>query len=253
MLEVSYKNPDGQPAEPVMPIIPVSQAHIPIAFWAEEDRPREKFAIKGRSSLTDTELLAILIETGHSSDSAIDLARRILQYWSGNLDQIGKQPLPELTRFKGIGMAKAIKILAALELGRRRKENTDTKKGVYLTYSAEVYEEMRPIFEDLVHEEFWLLCVNSVGRLTGKKLLSRGGMTSTTTDPKIIYKEAIALSACSIIICHNHPSGVARPSKQDKKFTYKLRDAGKLLDIALVDHLIFTDKGYYSFKDEEEL
>lgn len=222
---------------------------VGIKSWAEEDRPREKLMEKGRHALTEAELIAILIASGSKNETAVELSKRILGSVSNDLNDLGKLSINELIRFKGIGEAKAISIVAALELGRRRKETKITKREK-ITTSKDVYEIMRPSMMDLPHEEFWLLMLNRSNSVIKKEMVSRGGITGTIVDSKLIFKTALENYACSIIICHNHPSGNLKPSEQDIKITKNIKEAGKIMEIQLLDHLIITENGFYSFADE---
>ena len=220
-----------------------------IKSWAEEDRPREKLMEKGRHALTEAELIAILIASGSRNETAVELSKRILTSVSNDLNDLGKLSVKELMKFKGIGEAKAISIVAALELGRRRKE-TKISKREKITTSKDVYEIMRPSMMDLPHEEFWLLMLNRANSVIKKELISRGGVAGTVVDSKLIFKTAIENYACSIIICHNHPSGNCKPSEQDIKITKNIKEAGKIMEIQLLDHLIVAENSFYSFADE---
>lgn len=220
-----------------------------ILSWAEEDRPREKLLLKGRTTLTDAELLGILIGSGTRALSAVDVCRLILQGSENDLNQLAKLSVKDLQQFKGIGEAKAITIVAALELGRRRKE-TPVVKRPKITSSQDAYDAIKPELWDLPHEEFWLLLLNRANQVVRKERCSTGGVAGTVTDPKIIFKAALQHLASSIILVHNHPSGNLKPSEADLRLTKKLKEAGALLDIPVLDHLIFADGGYYSFADE---
>ncbi len=222
---------------------------ITIKLWAEEDRPREKLTMLGRRSLSDAELLAILIGSGSRSESAVELSKRILYGCDKDLNQLAKLSVSELSRFKGIGVAKAISIIAALELGRRRKDIV-TAGPVQISTSIDVYELIAPQFKDLNHEEFWILLLNRANRVTSKHLISKGGQAGTIADPKIIFNIALENHAASIILAHNHPSGNLKPSHSDLELTKKLRSAGQFLDLPVLDHLIITDHGFLSFSDE---
>jgi DNA repair protein RadC len=222
--------------------------NITIKSWAEEDRPREKLLNKGRQSLTDAELIALLIRSGSKKETAVDLSKRILKKSGNNLNALAKLTVNDLIKFKGIGEAKAISIIAALEVGRRRKEGEKTKREK-ITLSNDAYELMKPIFIDLPHEEFWILLLSRSNHVIKKELISRGGIAGTVVDAKIIFKSAIENLANAIILCHNHPSGNTRPSDADIKLTKNLKEAGMLLDILVLDHVIVTDNGYYSFAD----
>ena len=223
--------------------------NIPITAWAEDDRPREKLMNKGRQVLSDAELIAILIASGNTTETAVELSKRILNSVNNNLNELSKLSITNLTTFKGIGEAKAISIIAALELGRRRKE-TEIIKSEKLTTSASVYKFFRPLFLDLPHEEFWVLFLNRSNGIIKKELISRGGVAGTFVDTKIIFKAAIENLASSIILCHNHPSDNNKPSEQDIQLTKKIKEAGRLLEIPVLDHLIVCESGYFSFADE---
>lgn len=223
--------------------------HLQITRWAEEDRPREKLLLKGKMALSDAELIAILIGSGTVSISAVDLAKQILKSVDNNLNNLAKLSIKDLKKFKGIGEAKAIAIISALELGRRRKESEPTKKP-RITSSKNVYDIIAPHLMDLEHEEFWIMMLNKANVVIKKEQISSGGVSGTIADPKIIFKRAVESLASSIILIHNHPSGNLKPSQADVSLTRKLKDGGKLLDIPVLDHLIFTDHDYYSFADE---
>ncbi|RNL54158.1 RadC family protein [Pedobacter jejuensis] len=222
---------------------------IGIKLWAEEDRPREKLLLNGRRFLTDAELIAILIGSGNKNETAVDLSKRILSYYENNLTKLGRASITDLSKFKGIGEAKAISIVAALELGLRRKENVEEEL-VQVTASTDVYKYLQHTFAHLNHEEFWILLLNSANKIMGKHLISKGGQAATVVDPKIIFKVAIENSAAYIILAHNHPSGNLKPSESDNKLTRNLIAAGNMLELKIVDHLIFTDREFFSYKDE---
>lgn len=222
---------------------------ISIKSWAEEDRPREKLLAQGRRVLSDAELVAILIGSGSANESAVDLSKRILNHFSADLNLLGKGSVNDLCQFKGIGEAKAITIIAAMELGRRRKE-TEHKEADKIGGSKDVFNLLHRYFNDLNHEEFWILLLNRANKVLSRQLISKGGQAGTIADPKIIFQIALENHASSIILAHNHPSGNLKPSQADLDLTRKLCAAGKLLDIAVPDHLIFTDKRYFSFADE---
>jgi DNA repair protein RadC len=225
--------------------------NLTIKQWLVEDRPREKLLSKGISSLSDTELLAILISTGTKNFSAIDLARQILQSAGNNLHLLGKQPVNELMKINGIGEAKAITIVAALELGRRRKRIDNERQE--FSNSKSVFDLMQPILGDLPHEEFWILYLNRANYLIEKECISIGGTSGTVTDVKIIVKHALEKLAQAAILVHNHPSGNIKPSVNDKNITKKLQQAFVYFDIALIDHMIIGDTKYLSFADESLL
>jgi DNA repair protein RadC len=220
-----------------------------IKSWAEEDRPREKMMEKGRHVLTEAELIAILIGSGSRDETAVELSKRILSSVGNNLNDLGKLNIHDLTRFKGIGEAKAVSVIAAMELGRRRKE-TEVVKRNKITSSKDVFDILNPILIDLPFEEFWLLILNRANLVIKKEMISRGGVSGTVVDTKIIFKVAIENYASSIIICHNHPSGNLKPSEADIRITKNIKEAGKLMEIPLLDHLIVAETGFYSFADE---
>ena len=227
---------------------------LAINFWAEEDRPREKMLAQGRRALSDAELIAILIGSGSKNESAVELSRRILAESNNDLNKLATFSIKDLTngRFKGIGEAKAISIIAALELGRRRKETT-TQERPQITSSKDAFQLMAPFYSDLNHEEFWIILLNTANRVIGKHKLSKGGRAGTVVDVKILFEEVLSYKATSVILTHNHPSGNLKPSDQDRVLTKRISEAGKLLDIKILDHLIFSDTSYYSFSDEGEL
>jgi DNA repair protein RadC len=222
---------------------------LTIKSWAEEDRPREKLMLKGQHSLSDAELLAILISSGNAEETAVELSQRILKQAGNNLFQLSRMNIKELMEFKGIGEAKAITIAAALELGRRRKE-TEAPKRERIISSKEVVDIFKPLLGDHLHEEFWILFLNRANMIISKKQISSGGMAGTVVDPKIIFKAALDEKASSIILCHNHPSGNIQPSEEDKKLTKKIIEAGKVLEIMVLDHVIVSHSGFFSFADE---
>ncbi|POY38456.1 hypothetical protein C3K47_03415 [Solitalea longa] len=225
---------------------------LPITAWAEDDRPREKMMLKGRQSLSDAELIAILIGSGTAKLSAVDLSKHILNAVNNDLNTLAKLSIKELVKFNGIGEAKAISILAALELGRRRKEE-DATKITRIISSKDTYLLMRPYLADLGHEEFWAVFLGRSNRVLSVQNISKGGVSSTVVDPKIIFKLALEHTASNVVLVHNHPSGNLKPSQQDLILTSKLKQAGLMLDIAVVDHLIITDGGFYSFADEGKM
>lgn len=223
--------------------------NFPITHWAEDDRPREKLLLKGTNALSDAELLAILIGSGNREESAVDLCKRILSSQKNNLNQLAKLSVTELQKFKGIGEAKAISIVAALELGKRRRLEEALVNPV-LSGSQSVYDILQPLLGDLSHEEFWVLYCNQSHSLIGKHLMAKGGITSTLVDVRLVLKKALELSAVGIILAHNHPSGKTSPSDSDISLTKKVKEAARLMDIRVLDHIIVTDKKYYSFADE---
>lgn len=228
---------------------PFREKKLGIKHWAEADRPREKLLLNGRRHLTDAELIAILIGSGNIEETAVDLSRRILALYNNDLDALGKVSVKDLSKFKGIGEAKAVTIVAALEIGRRRKD-TAGNEVVKITTADDAFEVLLPVFADLNHEEFWILMLNQANHLIAKQPVSRGGVSGTVADPKIIFKMALDHNATYIILAHNHPSGNLQPSKGDIEITKKLVEAGKMLDLIVLDHLILTDKFYFSFGEE---
>jgi DNA repair protein RadC len=223
--------------------------NLNILSWAEEDRPREKLLLKGKSALSDAELIAVLIGSGTRSLSAVDVGKLILASAKNNLNELAKFSVKDLKKIKGIGEAKAISIVCALELGRRRKENEFREK-FQISCSNDIYQLMKPDLMDLQKEEFWVLLLNRANRLIKKEQISSGGVSGTVADPKIIFKAALDQYASSLILVHNHPSGNLKPSQQDVNLTKKMKEAGKLLEIPVLDHIIFGDQGYLSFADE---
>ncbi len=228
------------------------KSHLKISQWREEDRPREKLILKGKFSLSDAELIALLIGSGTKETSAVDLGRSILAKVDGNLNQLSKLSINELTRFKGIGTAKAITIASALELGRRRKDSGPIQRPK-IECSKDVFELMSPELVDKSHEEFWVVLLNRANFVLKKQSISSGGISGTVADPKLIYKIALDEMASAIILVHNHPSGNLKPSEADIRLTQRLRKSGELLEIAVLDHIIFTDDNFLSFADENLL
>ncbi|KDN55383.1 RadC family protein [Flavobacterium seoulense] len=227
----------------------MEQNNFPITNWSEDDKPREKLMLKGKSALSDAELIAILIGSGNRNESAVDLSKRILSSVDNNLNALGKLSLQQLMNFKGIGEAKAISIIAAMELGRRRRAE-DVIELTKITSSKMVFEIMQPIIGELPHEEFWILYLNNSNKVLSKMQQSKGGITGTMVDVRLVFKTALELGATAIILCHNHPSGTLVPSDADKQITKKLKQAGESLDVKVLDHLIVTETKYYSFVDE---
>jgi DNA repair protein RadC len=220
-----------------------------IKDWNPEDRPREKLLLKGTSALSDAELIAILIGSGTANLSAVDVSKKVLLHGKNNLNELAKLSVKELMKIKGIGEAKAITIVAALELGRRRKE-TDSEDKPKISSSKDAFELLRGDLMDLPHEEFWVLLLNRAHRVIKKKRVSEGGVSGTVADPKIIYKMALEELASGVIVAHNHPSGNLTASQSDIDLTKKLKEAGKFLEVQLLDHLIIAGSKYYSFADE---
>lgn len=225
---------------------------LTIREWARGDRPRERLMQWGPTSLSDAELLAILVRTGTVKHNALDLAKQLLHRVDNDLGRLGRWSVKELMRCKGIGEAKAITIVAAMELGRRRRE-TSAQERPRITSSRTAYELLRPMLADLGHEEFWLLLMDRGNAVIGQSRVSQGGMHGTVADPKIIFKEALDRRASGVIVAHNHPSGRTAPSEEDLRLTRKLVDGGRLLDIVVHDHLIITANSYYSFADNGSL
>ena len=219
---------------------------LSIKNWSEEDQPREKLMSKGRQVLSDAELIAILIGSGNREESAIELSKRILKESQNNLNELAKFSLSDLLKFKGIGEAKAISILAALELGRRRKSEKLIDK-VRVNSSKQAYEYIKAVLTDLPHEEFWIIILNRANKIICKQLIGRGGVSQTTADIKVIFKLAIDKLASAIILAHNHPSGNLSPSQSDLNLTKKVVEGAQLLDIKVLDHLIVGDGEYVSF------
>ena len=223
-----------------------------IKSWAEEDRPREKMLLKGRASLSDAELIAIILGSGSRDESAVALAKRVLSIVGHNLHELGKLSLTDLMQFKGIGEAKAISIAAALEIGRRRSITSPQIKPV-ITSSQEAYDLIKSTISDMAHEEMWIILLNQSNRVIKKVKMSSGGSTATIVDIKMIFKAVIEAQAQSIILVHNHPSGSLTPSRADKEITNKIKEAAKYLDLNLMDHIIVAETGYYSFVDHGDL
>ncbi|WP_103071016.1 RadC family protein [Aquimarina sediminis] len=220
-----------------------------IKEWSENDRPREKLIAKGKNVLTDAELIAILIGSGNREESAVALSKRILASVNHKINTLSKLSVKQLMDFKGIGEAKAIAIVAALELGRRRRDE-HTLVIPKITCSKDAFNLLRPIIGDLEHEEFWILFLNNANKVIQKKQISVGGKTEALVDVRIVFRSVLEYGATGIIIGHNHPSGALHPSHSDKILTQKLKEAGFTLDIKLLDHLIITEKSYFSFADE---
>ncbi len=220
-----------------------------IREWAEEDRPREKLLERGRRALSNAELLAILIGSGSPGETSVELCRRILNDSKNNLSDLSRKDVSQLCQYKGIGEAKAISIIAALELGRRRKEEGEQDSPV-LNSSKRVYDYFRSYLQDLPHEEFWVIYLNTACKVVHEQLIGSGGNDFTPVDVRIILRHALQANSSSIILAHNHPSGTLSPSKADKDLTNKVNEAARIMDIRVNDHLIFTDNSYYSFRDE---
>jgi DNA repair protein RadC len=226
-----------------------TDSSIAISAWAEEDRPREKLILKGKQSLSDAELIAILLGSGSRGESAVALARRILNAADNNLHELGKCSVKALQQHRGMGEAKAVAIIAALELGRRR-QTSDPRERPAVNSSRDAFNAIGPLISDMQHEEFWLLILNRANEIISRKQLSIGGASGTVVDIKIALKVVMDTGGTAFIAIHNHPSGSLRPSQADIDLTKKLKQAGQLLDLPLLDHLIVSERGYYSFADE---
>ncbi|MDY3265951.1 MAG: DNA repair protein RadC [Phocaeicola sp.] len=225
---------------------------LSINQWAEEDRPREKLMQHGAASLSNAELLAILIGSGNTEDSAVELMRKVLDRYGNSLSNLGKCSVEDLCAFKGIGPAKAITILAASELGKRRKdEQRQERKSVRC--SEDIYKHFHPIMCDLPIEECWVMFLNQASKIIDIIKISQGGLASTQVDVRVILREALLKRATSIILSHNHPSGNIRPSADDDRLTQSLFQSCKVMNIRMLDHLIITDGTYYSYADEGRL
>ncbi|HYO22910.1 MAG TPA: DNA repair protein RadC [Flavisolibacter sp.] len=220
-----------------------------IKQWAIDDRPREKLLAKGPAVLSNSELLAILILNGSGGKSAVELAQDVLRLGKDNLNELGKLSIKELTKIKGIGEAKAVTIAAALELGRRRQAQASIEKQIVAS-SADVATYLQTSLRDYRHEVFAVIFLNRSNKINDFKIISEGGITGTVADPRVILKRALEEDAVSLILCHNHPSGSLKPSKADEELTYKIKEAAKYFDIKVLDHLIVSDDGYFSFADE---
>jgi DNA repair protein RadC len=226
-----------------------AEQKLSIKEWAEDDRPREKLMLKGRHTLSDAELLAILIGSGTRNETAVDLCKRILSEYDNSLDELAKCTANSLKKFRGVGEAKAIAIVAAMELGRRRV-NAPTQELITIRASSDCYRSIASTLTDLQHEEFWILLVNRANQITKKCFISKGGMNSTLVDPKMIFKAVLDNGMGGLVLCHNHPSGTAKPSQQDLSLTKRLMECANILDISLLDHIIVGAKTYFSFADE---
>jgi DNA repair protein RadC len=227
----------------------MESANFSIKNWAEDDKPREKLMLKGKAVLSDAELIAILIGSGSRNESAVQLSQRILSTVDNNLNALGKLSISQLTKFKGIGEAKAISIVAAMELGRRRREE-ETQKLEKIESSKAIFNIMQPLIGELPHEEFWVLFLNNANKVIYKSQISKGGITGTIVDVRMVFKMALEQNAVSIILVHNHPSGNLKASEADIKITKQLKLAGEQLSITVLDHIIITENSYLSFKDE---
>jgi DNA repair protein RadC len=223
-----------------------------IKSLAEEERPREKLAIKGKQSLSDTELLAIILGSGSKSESSITLAQRILSSVNHNWNELAKLSIRDLCKFNGVGKVKAIEIITSLEIGRRKSLQQALKKAS-ISSSKDAFNILQPIIGDLMIEEFWVIYLSRSNKIVSKEKISQGGITGTMVDNRLIFKKALELNAVSLIISHNHPSGNIQPSNSDIQITQEIKKAGELLNITLMDHLIITQTAYFSFADENLL
>ena len=220
-----------------------------IKNWATDDRPREKLFYKGAEVLSDSELLAILISTGSKKKSAVDLAKEILQLGKNNLNELGKLSINDFTKINGIGEAKAVTLAAALELGRRRQASASLVK-TNIKSSNDIAEYLKVILKDYAYEVFAVVFLNRANKINHFEIISKGGITGTVADPRVILKKALEEDATAIVLCHNHPSGNLKPSKADEELTLKIKEAAKYFDIKVMDHIIVSEDGYYSFADE---
>lgn len=223
-----------------------------IKNWSDDDKPREKLVQKGKSVLSDAELIAILIGSGSRNESAVELSKRILASANNNLNELGKLSIKQLMQFKGIGEAKAVSIAAALEIGRRRR-GEEAQKITKINSSKNVFELLQPKMGELPHEEFWIVFLNNSNAVLQAGQLSKGGITGTLVDVRLVLKQALELGAVGLILAHNHPSGTLKPSEADRQITKKLKVASEALDIKVLDHVIITQKEYFSFADENIL
>jgi DNA repair protein RadC len=221
----------------------------PIKQWAKDDRPREKLLLRGSENLSNSELLAILIHNGTKEKTAVDLGKEVLKLGKDNLTELGKLTVKELMKIKGIGEAKAITIAAALELGRRRQASASLEKAI-ITTSTGMANYLRSVLKDYRHEVFAVVFLNRANKVNHFEIISEGGITGTVADPRIILKKALEADAVSIILSHNHPSGSLKPSRADEELTLKIKEAAKYFDIRVIDHIIVSEDGYYSFSDE---
>lgn len=227
----------------------MQENNYPINLWSKDDRPREKLLAKGAENLTDSELLAILINHGTRQKTAVDLGREVLNLGKNNLNELGKLTVTQLQSVKGIGEAKAITIAAALELGRRRQGGSSLERSI-VTTSKDVADYLQSRLMDYRHEVFGVLFLNRANKVNHFEIVSIGGITATIADPRVILKKALESDAVNLILCHNHPSGSLRPSRADEALTAKIKEAAGYFDIRVVDHIIVSEEGYYSFADE---
>ncbi len=227
----------------------MEEKKLSIKQWAIDDRPREKLLLKGSSSLSNSELIAILIQHGTRQKTALELAKEVLDIGKNNLNELGKLSIKELMQVKGIGKVKAISIAAALELGRRRQSSAVLDKAI-IRQSADIAQFLSASLKDHAYEVFGVVFLNRANKVNHFEIISKGGITGTVADPRIILKKALEEDAVSIILCHNHPSGNLKPSRMDEELTMKIKEAAKYFDIKVLDHIIISEEGYYSFADE---
>lgn len=225
--------------------------NLKIKAWAEDDRPREKLINKGSSSLSDSELLAILIRIGNKNQSAVELCKQLLNNCDNDLNKLARMSVNEICKLKGIGKVKAVTIMAALELARRRKTSDAVVKKI--TGSKNIFQLLQPELADKPHEEFWIIYLNQSNKILARESLSKGGVAGTVVDARLVFKRALEHTAVSVILCHNHPSGNIQPSEADIKLTKKLKEAGEMIDIKVLDHIIIAGEAYYSFADEGKM
>jgi DNA repair protein RadC len=231
----------------------MSTTKLSVKDWSPDDQPREKLLAKGVNTLSDAELLAIIIGSGNTEETSVELSQRILQTVENNINQLGKLSINQLVSgFKGIGNAKAVSIVAALELGKRRKAE-DMKNRKQILCSMDIYNYFYPVFCDLPHEEFWVLFLNNTNRIIDRIKIGQGGIAQTPIEGKVVYKEALNRLASYVILSHNHPSGNPKPSSLDDEATFRIKKGLRLLEISLLDHLIFCEGSYYSYADEERI
>lgn len=227
----------------------VNKPSTSIKNWAEDDRPREKLVSKGAAALSNSELIAILLNNGSKNKSAVELAKEILKLGKDNLNELGKLSLKDFKQIKGIGDAKSITIAAALELGRRRQATASIEKPV-IKSSREIAEYLKALIKDYSYEVFAVVFLNRANKIKHFEIISRGGITGTVADPRIVLKKALEEDATSIVLCHNHPSGNLKPSISDEELTKKIKEAAAYMDIKVIDHIIVSEEGYYSFADD---
>ena len=228
------------------------ETYRPISMWKEDDRPREKLMLKGKQNLSEAELIAIILRSGSRKESAVELARKLLVSSGNNLVELGKRSVEDLTKLNGIGTTKAITLIAAMALGCRRQQ-TEPIQRKQIRRSEDIHDDMGPLLRDLMHEEFWVIALNRSNKIVGRKKIGSGGIDSTIADVRIILKYCIDQSSSAMVLCHNHPSGNLQPSESDIRLTKKIKQAAECMDITLLDHLIISESGYYSFADENML